>query len=604
MRRSVAFLSTFVGVALLAGAACAADEKKCTLGKIGEFQITMQGAQGMVAAKINGVETNLMVDSGAFFSSLDSSARERFGLKRGVMPPGMTVTGVGGMANVSVGRADTFEVGNFKMTGIEFLVGGPTFGSRAAGILGQNVLSGADVEYDFANGVVRMFDPHGCDKANLAYWAGDKPYSVIAMSRFSDTGLHIVGTAKVNGQTVRVVFDTGASTSVMKKGAAERVGFRADGPGVVAGGLSGGFGDGVRENWIAPFASFEIGGEKITNTRLRVANITLNDADMLLGADFFLSHRIYVAKSQDKIFITYNGGPIFRLGPPTRPTNQAEALPPGGAGQLVADTAPQGPPGAAPAEPSDADGYARRAAASAARRDYAGAVADLTKAISLKPQADYYFQRAAAHQAARQPLMAIADYDETLKLKPDHVPALVSRGEIFLNNRNIPRAKSDFEAAVKMADASDDIGVRIGGDYLRAGLVDEAIAEYTAWLNAHPRDDRNAAILNGRCYARALGNKELDLALADCNAAIRGSANSASLDSRGFVYLRMGQYDKAIDDFESALKRQPRAANPMYGRGLAKAKKGQATEGRADMQAALALDPTLARRAQQFGLVE
>ena len=34
---------------------------------------------------------------------------------------------------------------------------------------------------------------------------------------------------------------------------------------------------------------------------------------MLIGADFFLSHRIYVASSQRKLYFTYNGGPVFNL---------------------------------------------------------------------------------------------------------------------------------------------------------------------------------------------------------------------------------------------------------------------------------------------------
>jgi hypothetical protein len=37
------------------------------------------------------------------------------------------------------------------------------------------------------------------------------------------------------------------------------------------------------------------------------------DVDMLIGADFFLSHRIYVANSQRKLYFTYNGGPVFNL---------------------------------------------------------------------------------------------------------------------------------------------------------------------------------------------------------------------------------------------------------------------------------------------------
>jgi hypothetical protein len=32
---------------------------------------------------------------------------------------------------------------------------------------------------------------------------------------------------------------------------------------------------------------------------------------MLLGADFFRSHRVYVAKSQGKVYVSYVGGPVF-----------------------------------------------------------------------------------------------------------------------------------------------------------------------------------------------------------------------------------------------------------------------------------------------------
>jgi len=43
---------------------------------------------------------------------------------------------------------------------------------------------------------------------------------------------------------------------------------------------------------------------------------------MLLGADFFQSHRIYVANSQRQMFFTYNGGPVFGL-----PASQSPAAP-------------------------------------------------------------------------------------------------------------------------------------------------------------------------------------------------------------------------------------------------------------------------------------
>jgi hypothetical protein len=33
---------------------------------------------------------------------------------------------------------------------------------------------------------------------------------------------------------------------------------------------------------------------------------------MIIGADFFMAHRIYVARSQGKIYFTYKGGPVFQ----------------------------------------------------------------------------------------------------------------------------------------------------------------------------------------------------------------------------------------------------------------------------------------------------
>jgi hypothetical protein len=48
---------------------------------------------------------------------------------------------------------------------------------------------------------------------------------------------------------------------------------------------------------------------------------------MLLGADFFLAHRVFIAKSEGKVYITYNGGAIF-----DDPEKMAVASKPGDAG--------------------------------------------------------------------------------------------------------------------------------------------------------------------------------------------------------------------------------------------------------------------------------
>ena len=41
-----------------------------------------------------------------------------------------------------------------------------------------------------------------------------------------------------------------------------------------------------------------------------------NDFDVLIGADFFMAHHVYVANSQGKLYFTYSGGPVFRTAVP------------------------------------------------------------------------------------------------------------------------------------------------------------------------------------------------------------------------------------------------------------------------------------------------
>ncbi|HEY9218395.1 MAG TPA: aspartyl protease family protein, partial [Phenylobacterium sp.] len=303
-----------VAALMLAGSA-QAQAPGCKLRKLGDLPVTMVGLKPHVPVRVNGQDVMFVADSGAWFSMIDEASAKRLGLSTGITPPGLRVRGVAGSAAVKVGVAKTFGIAGAEVNKVDFLVGGPVLPGAPAGILGQNVLGAFDVEYDFANGVMRLFKPEGCAKANLAYWAAGKPVTVLAFQHTTPVEPHAISQAFVNGKPIKVMFDTGAFRSVLKRSTAEKLGFRQDGPGVEYGGVSFGIGPRQIESWIAPFEAFAIGDEQIKNTRLRVAAIALQPADMLLGADFFLSHRVMVSNSQDRLFFTYNGGPVFRLEP-------------------------------------------------------------------------------------------------------------------------------------------------------------------------------------------------------------------------------------------------------------------------------------------------
>lgn len=577
----------------------AAYAEPCTLGRVAELPVTMLGMRPTVHAAINGTDALFIADSGAFFNLLTPAAAEQFKLNVELAPPNFFVSGVGGEARTRLTTVKTFTIFNIVVPKVLFVVAGNDLGNGAVGLLGQNVFRLGDVEYDLANGAIRIIRPKGdCKKSVLAYWANStgKPYSVIDIDFATAAQPHTTSTAYVNGKKVRVMFDTGASTSVLTLDAAKRAGVTPESAGVTPGGPSHGIGRRVTQSWLAPFASFKVGDEEVRNTQLRIADIALPDVDMLVGADFFLSHRIYVATSQRRLYFTYNGGPVFNLTATPAPATAADSPAAGAADH----------PQAARDEPTDAAGFARRGAAAAARHDYEHAIADLTRACELAPaEAGYFYERGMAHWGNKSTDLALADFDAAIKLKPDDVPSLLARSSLHAGRQAPPASiVADLDAADRAAPRESDARLRMGQLYASAGDLPGAVTQYTKWIDSHGRDDvQMAAALNSRCWARARLGQDLERALSDCDKAVSLRPHAAAyLDSRGFVYLRRGNYDKALADYDAALRLDPNKPWALYGRGIAKLRRGQTASGQADIAAAGALQPNIAEEAMQYGI--
>jgi predicted aspartyl protease/tetratricopeptide (TPR) repeat protein len=603
MRERLAALALAV-LALTAGpGSAAAAAAGCTLQKIADLPVTMAGMQPMVTAKINGQDARLFIDTGAFFSILNPGSAAKFGLKLGPLDPRFHVEGATGEAFMHVTTVKTLTFLDIPFPDVEFLVGEHALGP-ADGLIGQNVLGGPDVEYDFANGVARLFRPKDCGDSPLAYWAPGAAVGELPIDRMDEQGRRVMGTATLNGVRIHVLFDTGAGRSVLTVAGARRAGVSLDGPNVIQLGASSALGARVARSWIAPFQSFEIGGEQVKATRIRIADLDMRDVDMLLGADFFLSHHVYISRSQNRVYFTYNGGPVFNLEgarpPPPPPSPPSEA-------SAQAATAPGGAPPAAvaaapdEAAPKDAAGFSRRAAAEMSRHAYDAAIADDSQAITLEPaNATHFYDRAVARLVDRQPVVAMGDLDQALKLKPDYPAALALRGQIRLASKDVPGASADFDAALRL---DPNAGVGIAEAWLRAGKFADADRVATAYIDAHPRNEDLALALGVRCRARGFVGKGLDEALKDCNDAVRYRPGlPEAYASRGLVELRLGKTDAAIADFNQTLRLLPRAPWALYGRGLAEARKGQTAQSAADLAAAAAISPHIADEAKAAGL--
>ena len=180
-----------------------------------------------------------------------------------------------------------------------------------------------DIEFDLPHGKIRFFQPKGCSGDQVVYWG--QAYAVAPM--LEDSAVKIVVPVKVNGVPLRALMDTGASASVLTLGAAATAGLRPGAPGVTELGSTRGIGPTAVRTYVGVFSTFSFGDETIRNSRLELADLFAANREvsfgsnvpramddfppMLLGADFFRSHRVYVAVSQRKVYVSYEGGPVF-----------------------------------------------------------------------------------------------------------------------------------------------------------------------------------------------------------------------------------------------------------------------------------------------------
>jgi clan AA aspartic protease (TIGR02281 family) len=307
--------------AAVLGAGDAGAETKCVLQQIGELPLMTDGDNLYVEAAINGTPVKMIVDTGSTATSIFRSTADKLGLRIKQID-GVTFYGAGGSDVLNEAGIKELKVGNLTARNMDVAVIGRQKMGDIGGLLGAGFLFQADLEIDAPEGKLRFFKSVGCVGDQVVYW--QKAYAVVSnVSPNPDLDIQIM--VKLGAAPFRATLDSGAAASVVSRLAAER--FSDHTVAMQSAGSTVGIGKQIMDEDVAVFPSFSFGDETIRNARLNVADLftpgrevrvgsriaqaVVDEPEMLLGADFFRSHRVYISKSQRKIYASYMGGPVF-----------------------------------------------------------------------------------------------------------------------------------------------------------------------------------------------------------------------------------------------------------------------------------------------------
>jgi predicted aspartyl protease len=291
---------------LLAGAARAED---CVFQRFPDIPVTFLRGRPAVPVGINGQGVLFMLDTGLARTVITPATQTRLELPFDARYSAKSV-GAGGAVAVRYAKLKTFEFSGHRFTDQSLPVvemdkplgAGADEPNLYAGAIGGDLLLTFEVELDFPNKLMRLYNRPACYGTRSPWTV---PHATIPIRVTMQFGA--VLPVKVNGTPLRGLLDTGASEIVLTLAAASTAGIDAatlrKGKTVAtsgAGGLSG-------TAWMHQAQTLDVGEEHLKNRTLLVQDFKLPDADMLIGEAYIQSHKIWLSYSTGQMFVQIPG---------------------------------------------------------------------------------------------------------------------------------------------------------------------------------------------------------------------------------------------------------------------------------------------------------
>jgi TonB family protein len=221
-------------------------------------------------------------------------------------------------------------------------------------------------------------------------------------------------------------------------------------------------------------------------------------------------------------------------------------------------------------------------------------------AIEIAANEQNYLTRA-EYRHGKDPVGERSDLEAALAAKPNAPGSSAMLAKLQLDAGDVSGAHETLRKALSAYPDDPGLLTAQGIAYLKDGHADLAEPQLIKARAAA----KTAQQLNSLCWALATSDVALGKALQACDAALAMAPDISSHaihDSRGFVLLRLGRYDEAIASYDASLRIDPLVAASLYGRGIARKRKGQGDGAEADIRAALLSDADISAEFSGYGV--
>jgi len=264
-----------------------------------------------VDGEINGKPVKMEINTGATNTFILRTEADRQNLNPERIQ--RQVQSTAGAESMFLVKVKDFAIGGAHATNLRFPVIESIGNGGAGTILGDDFLLQYDVELNFPERRMKLFQAEHCNEKALAYW--DQNAMTVPME-FTPGFARPLVQVRINGAPIWAMISTASAYSTVDLEAARRVGLSTDAPGVVYHGKANGIGAEKIDRWNMTFDSFAIGDELVQHPRLVVIESTYRwrgrkQYEMVLGRDFLNTHHVLLAQSQMRFYYSYIGGLVF-----------------------------------------------------------------------------------------------------------------------------------------------------------------------------------------------------------------------------------------------------------------------------------------------------